>query len=46
MNDQKIDINDDMLEKATGGDGTLPGGMPPEMLQKLGRFCVILCCIS
>lgn len=31
----KMEIDDDILEQATGGDGTLPGGMPPDMLQNL-----------
>jgi|EP00979_Chaetoceros_neogracilis_P019272 predicted transcriptional regulator len=30
-----MDIEDDILKKVTGGDGTLPGGMPPEMLKQL-----------
>uniref|UniRef100_A0A7S2A2U0 STI1 domain-containing protein n=1 Tax=Trieres chinensis TaxID=1514140 RepID=A0A7S2A2U0_TRICV len=28
-------IDDDVLQNAVGGDGTLPGGMPPDMLKKL-----------
>ncbi len=36
FNGQKLEIDDDILKKATSGDGTLPGGMPPDMLQKLG----------
>mmetsp|Transcript_3806 Transcript_3806/g.5721 ORF Transcript_3806/g.5721 Transcript_3806/m.5721 type:complete len:219 (+) Transcript_3806:100-756(+) len=31
----ELEIDDEILKKATGGDGTLPGGMPPEMLQQL-----------
>lgn len=31
----KLDLDDETLEKAVGGDGTLPGGMPPDMLKKL-----------
>jgi hypothetical protein len=35
MNDNKVELDDDLLDKIKGGDGTLPGGMPPEMLQNL-----------
>ena len=28
-------VHEDILERATGGDGTLPGGMPPDMLPQL-----------
>lgn len=30
-----LEIDDTVLEGALGGDGTLPGGMPPEMLTSL-----------
>jgi len=30
-----FEVSDDMIDKATAGDGTLPGGMPPEMLKTL-----------
>jgi hypothetical protein len=30
-----LEIDEDTLEGALGGDGTLPGGMPPEMLTQL-----------
>ena len=30
-----IDIDDEVLQSAVGGDGTLPGGMPPDMLKSL-----------
>jgi hypothetical protein len=33
--DRPVEIDDDILKKATGGDGTLPGGMPPDMLKQL-----------
>lgn len=42
MNENKIDIDDDLLEKVTGGDGTLPGGMPPDMLQKLSEYTIFI----
>jgi hypothetical protein len=38
MNDNKVELDDDLLDKIKGGDGTLPGGMPPEMLQNLSEF--------
>ena len=28
-------VTDDAVASALGGDGTLPGGMPPEMLKQL-----------
>ncbi|KAL3784066.1 hypothetical protein HJC23_013281 [Cyclotella cryptica] len=30
-----LDVDEKTLENSLGGDGTLPGGMPPEMLQKM-----------
>ena len=30
-----LEIDEGVLESALGGDGTLPGGMPPEMLQDM-----------
>lgn len=30
-----LEIDESVLESALGGDGTLPGGMPPEMLQEM-----------
>lgn len=30
-----IDVDDEVLQSAVGGDGTLPGGMPPDMLKSL-----------
>jgi len=35
FNEQKMEIDDEILEKVMGGDGTLPGGMPPDMLKQL-----------
>ena len=37
MEDADVDklLDDEVLEKAAGGDGTLPGGMPPDMLKTL-----------
>ena len=32
---KSLEIDDTMLEDALGGDGTLPGGMPPDMLQEM-----------
>mmetsp|Transcript_5179 Transcript_5179/g.8827 ORF Transcript_5179/g.8827 Transcript_5179/m.8827 type:complete len:215 (-) Transcript_5179:106-750(-) len=32
---ETIDIDDEVLQSAVGGDGTLPGGMPPDMLRSL-----------
>ena len=32
---KSLEIDDEMLEDALGGDGTLPGGMPPDMLQEM-----------
>lgn len=32
---ETFEIDDDILNKATSGDGTLPGGMPPDMLKEL-----------
>ena len=32
---KSIDIDDEVLQSAVGGDGTLPGGMPPDMLKSL-----------
>ena len=28
-------MSEDVLDEAVGGDGTLPGGMPPEMLMEM-----------
>lgn len=30
-----LEVDDKVLENALGGDGTLPGGMPPDMLQEM-----------
>mmetsp|Transcript_45186 Transcript_45186/g.109353 ORF Transcript_45186/g.109353 Transcript_45186/m.109353 type:complete len:206 (+) Transcript_45186:68-685(+) len=35
FNDQKLEINDEDLEQAIANDGTLPGGMDPEMFKTL-----------
>mmetsp|Transcript_12954 Transcript_12954/g.18936 ORF Transcript_12954/g.18936 Transcript_12954/m.18936 type:complete len:238 (-) Transcript_12954:377-1090(-) len=32
---EKLDVSDDDISKAVGADGTLPGGMPPDMLKEL-----------
>mmetsp|Transcript_39082 Transcript_39082/g.72198 ORF Transcript_39082/g.72198 Transcript_39082/m.72198 type:complete len:215 (-) Transcript_39082:199-843(-) len=32
---RETDIEDEDIQQMVGGDGTLPGGMPPDMLQKL-----------
>ena len=32
---KSLEIDEGVLESALGGDGTLPGGMPPEMLQDM-----------
>lgn len=32
---KSLEIEEGVLESALGGDGTLPGGMPPEMLQDM-----------
>ncbi len=32
---KKLEVSEDMVENAVGGDGTLPGGMPPEMLMQM-----------
>lgn len=32
---ENFEVSDEMIEDAVGGDGTLPGGMPPEMLKAL-----------
>jgi len=28
-------LNDDVIDQAVSGDGTLPGGMPPDVLKEL-----------
>mmetsp|Transcript_26895 Transcript_26895/g.57913 ORF Transcript_26895/g.57913 Transcript_26895/m.57913 type:complete len:209 (-) Transcript_26895:50-676(-) len=30
-----FEVSDEMIENTVGGDGTLPGGMPPEMLKAM-----------
>ena len=30
-----FEVSDEMIENSVGGDGTLPGGMPPEMLKSM-----------
>jgi hypothetical protein len=30
-----LEVTDNMLESAVGGDGTLPGGLPPDMLKSM-----------
>ncbi len=41
FNGEKLDINDDVMKQATGGDGTLPGGMPPDVLQNLSKLIIL-----
>jgi len=35
INDSKVEVDDDILNTVAGGDGTLPGGMPPDMMKQL-----------
>lgn len=35
FNDKKLEIRDEDLERAVANDGTLPGGMDPDMFKKL-----------
>ncbi|KAL3945825.1 MAG: hypothetical protein SGBAC_000097 [Bacillariaceae sp.] len=35
FNDKKLEINDEELEQAVAADGTLPGGMDPDMFKSL-----------
>ena len=37
-----MEINDDIMERVTGGDGTLPGGMPPDVLQNLSKLIILI----
>jgi len=30
---EKFEVSDEMIKSSVGGDGTLPGGMPPDMLK-------------
>ncbi|KAL9186981.1 hypothetical protein ACHAXT_010701 [Thalassiosira profunda] len=32
---ESFEVSDEILEESVGGDGTLPGGMPPEMLKAM-----------
>ena len=32
---EALALDDELIGKAAGGDGTLPGGMPPDMLKNL-----------
>lgn len=32
---KSLEVSEEMVESAVGGDGTLPGGMPPEMLMEM-----------
>lgn len=32
---ESFSVSDEMIENSVGGDGTLPGGMPPEMLKAM-----------
>ena len=32
---KSLEVSDDMIANSLGGDGTLPGGMPPEMLKTM-----------
>lgn len=32
---ESFEVSDEMIENSVGGDGTLPGGMPPEMLKAM-----------
>ena len=35
LENESAEIDDEILSQAAGGDGTLPGGMPPDMLKQL-----------
>lgn len=35
FNEEKLQVQDEDIEKAVASDGTLPGGMSPDMLKKL-----------
>lgn len=32
---ESFEVSDEMIENSVGGDGALPGGMPPEMLKAM-----------
>ena len=32
---ESFEVSDEMIENSVGGDGTLPGGMPPDMLKSM-----------
>jgi len=32
---ESFEVSDEMIENSVGGDGTLPGGMPPDMLKAM-----------
>lgn len=32
---ESFEVSDEMMDSALGGDGTLPGGMPPDMLKSM-----------
>ena len=32
---ETFNVSDEMIESSVGGDGTLPGGMPPDMLKAM-----------
>ena len=32
---ETFNVSDEMIESSVGGDGTLPGGMPPDMLKEM-----------
>jgi hypothetical protein len=32
---ESFEVSDEVIEKSVGGDGTLPGGMPPDMLKSM-----------
>mmetsp|Transcript_34415 Transcript_34415/g.50690 ORF Transcript_34415/g.50690 Transcript_34415/m.50690 type:complete len:211 (-) Transcript_34415:1851-2483(-) len=32
---ESFEVSDEMIESSVGGDGTLPGGMPPDMLKTM-----------
>ena len=35
VNEESFEVSDDMIESSVGGDGTLPGGMPPDILKAM-----------
>jgi len=35
LSGETLEVSDEMIEHSVGGDGTLPGGMPPDMLKAM-----------